>query len=84
MVPEAPAQPTTVLNTIANTVTVDWGISVNNGDPITSYNIQIRGTDGVSFFDELTGCDGTNSYNIEKTACLLTVSSIKIAPFSLL
>lgn len=39
LAPEAPAQPTTVLNTIANTVTVNWDTSVNNGDPITSYKI---------------------------------------------
>ena len=64
-------------------MTVNWDTSVNNGDPITSYHIQIRGTDGVSFYDELTGCDGTNSYYIEKTECLLSVATIQGAPYNL-
>lgn len=56
--PNIPSAPTTSF--VGSDLIVSWTPPVSGGSPITAYNIQIRHSDGVTFSQELTACDGSS------------------------
>lgn len=57
--PDQPEKPTT--SNVGTNVLIDWYEPYDQGADITSFSILIRHSDGVSFSEELTSCDGTDS-----------------------
>ena len=58
-IPTVPNKPLTFVN--GDNVYVDWDAPYNGGSVITSYTILIKETDGVTWTQEMTNCDGTDS-----------------------
>lgn len=58
-IPDIPTDVTTTSTT--DDVTISWTQPYNGGSAITAYTIQIRQSDGVTFSEELTSCDGSDS-----------------------
>lgn len=79
--PSTPGAPTTVFN--GATVTIAWPSSFNGGSPLTSYTVKIRLADGISYLPDLTNCDGANAAVISTMSCIVPVSTLRAAPFSL-
>lgn len=79
--PDTPGAPTTVFN--GATVTITWPSSFNGGSPLTSYTVKIRLADGISYLPDLTNCNGANAAVISTMSCVMPVSSLRAAPFSL-
>jgi hypothetical protein len=64
-------------------VTVYWQAPQENGAAITSYTVYIRGNDGISYFTELSNCDGSDATIIAQTRCTIHVSLLTAEPFVL-
>lgn len=59
LVPEQPAAPTTTIS--GDNVVVTWLAPSENGSTISSYTIAFRESDGITFTEEVTNCDGVDS-----------------------
>lgn len=79
--PFAPAEPTSEVR--ASNVVIEWVEPAANGSPLLGYRIEIRQSDGVTFSEELTNCDGTVYAVKTNTACTIPLDSLTSAPFSL-
>lgn len=79
--PDIPAAPTTTLQD--TNVLISWAAPFNQGSAITSYKIQIRQSDNVSYSLELTDCDGSQNIFIAQTKCSIPVSVLRGSPFNL-
>lgn len=79
--PEQPAQPTTSVS--GDQVTFTWATPVENGTPITGYNVKIRKAD-LTYITDTTVCNGLAQNVITSTECVLPISKLTAAPFSLL
>lgn len=64
-------------------MTISWTTPVENGSAVTSYTILIRHSDGTSFSEETTSCDGTQSSIVTANSCTVPLSNLSVAPFSL-
>lgn len=62
--PEKPAAPTTTV--VNDYVIFDWDAPVDNGTPITSYNVYIRQSD-LTYIIDRTICDGKDLDVIQNT-----------------
>ena len=62
---------------------IDWTEPEDNGSPILGYEIYIRQSDGVTFSQELTHCDGSDSALILATECTIPISVLMSTPFNL-
>lgn len=58
---------------IGETVVVSWRAPYNGGSIVTEYIITIRESDGITFTEELVGCDGTDPQIILARQCSVTV-----------
>ena len=86
IVPAAPPTLTTTIN--GNNVHVEWQSPSTNaqndyGAPITAYNVQIQAIDGISYFTDLTACNGTSSVVVTNLYCDIPISTLLGAPFNL-
>lgn len=79
--PNIPAAPTTTF--IGSNLVVSWTAPISGGSPITAYRIKIRHSDGVTFSEELTSCDGTNSAIVTSVQCSIPSSILNAAPFNI-
>jgi large repetitive protein len=57
-IPDKPLAPTTTLNGI--NVDISWVAPADNGSPISSYTIQIRQSNAVTYSIDFTNCNGSN------------------------
>ena len=76
--------PTTTMNEIANTVTIDWSEPINNGAPIISYKILIRTADLETYLEDPFNCDGSQLVVMASRQCVISVQRLMSAPYSLL
>jgi hypothetical protein len=51
----------TAVDELNQNIMISWNEPDNNGSPITSYTILIRGSDPNFFATDLINCDGTDS-----------------------
>jgi len=62
--PSTPDLPTSIV--VADKVVINWNAPLDNGMPITGYNIYIRKSDDT-FSTELINCDGSQTQIITTT-----------------
>lgn len=58
-VPTKPKTPTTTVN--GENVEVSWDSVYDGGSPLTRYTISILQSDGTTYSEDLTNCDGSDS-----------------------
>lgn len=80
-VPDQPATPTTTVS--FETVVVVFSAPYNGGSTITEYQILIRQSDGSTYSQDLTDCNGADSTIIQTRRCTIPFDTLRAAPFSL-
>jgi hypothetical protein len=84
LVAEEPAQPLAPVTSISESyVAISWEWPNNRGSPITAYKVVIRESDDFTFTEDLIDCDGTNADIVLNRQCLVPISSLRTAPYSL-
>ena len=79
--PAAPGMPTTV--TVGPDIIISWPEVYDNGSPITSYDIVIKGHD-ENYYTELEYCDGTDPDVLANRQCTLPLTTLYAAPFNMI
>jgi len=64
-------------------VKITWTAPYDGGSVISAYKILIRSSDGLTFLQELTSCDGTNSVIIAANSCTIPIATLMASPFNL-
>ena len=73
----------TSIDSVSGGVVVSWpAVPSTNGSPVTNYSISIQDATGI-WRTDATDCDGTTSSVISSKSCLIPMSSLVSAPFSL-
>lgn len=80
-VPDQPNVPTSIYS--YPNVILSWINPYDGASPITSYQITIRHTDGVTFSPELNYCDGSDSSIVSTNTCTVPVTTLRSTPFDL-
>jgi hypothetical protein len=55
----------------------------SGGSPIAEYNVQIRHTDGLTFSQELSQCDGSQADIVSNSQCVIDSHVLNAAPFNI-
>jgi hypothetical protein len=79
--PDTPQNVETVLN--GDYIDVSWDIPSDGGSAITNYLIKVRGNDGVTYWRELTGCEGISPVTVAFGKCSIQKENLLSAPFNL-
>lgn len=79
--PDKPNAPATVWSN--DYIYVFWAAPEDNGAEITSYTVLIRGSDLVTYYTELTSCDGSQQNIVDNLQCVMHVNLLITAPFNL-
>lgn len=81
--PSQPAAPSTVV--VSNTgVTITWTPPFNGGSPITAYSVKIISSDGLTYYNDLVNCNGSNAAIVATASCTVPISILQAVPFNLL
>ena len=80
-VPDAPSAPITAIN--SDLVTITWTIPFDGSTPVTGYIIKIRQSDGITFTEDITDCNGLESQIITSMSCSVPITTLKASPYSL-
>ena len=76
------SEATTTLDVASGGVKISWIQPDDNGDTITSYLIEIK--DSLSGWNtELTDCDGSDGTIITNLYCIVPMTTLTSAPFTL-
>ena len=62
-------------------VLISWSQPDDNSQPLMYFNILIRASDGVNFFEDEANCSGADA---QITSCLVPMSVLTADPFNLL
>lgn len=82
-IPDRPATPTT--SNTGTSVMISWVAPYNGGSAITGYNVQILQVDGITYKENTDYCNArTDLTIIGNTYCVIPVSVLQAAPYSLL
>jgi hypothetical protein len=82
MIPNQPQAPST---TVSNeNVVVSWIAPADNGSPITGYKLLFIKSDGLSYEESTTGCDGSNPTIVLARSCVMPMGLLAASPFNLL
>jgi hypothetical protein len=77
-----PDAPTGVITSFASAeVQISWTKPYNGGSLITAYTIEIRHSDGISFSEDDTYCDGVDATLVSTRTCSIPVDKIRAAPY---
>ena len=60
-----------------------WDVPYNGGTNLTSYTILILESDGLTYTELLSECDGTDTTILEDNTCTVLISTLRAAPYSL-
>lgn len=71
-VPSQPAAPQTTVS--SSSVIVTWVAPYNGGSPITKYTITFRQSDGLTFTEDTTNCNGALTATITSMMCTINFS----------
>jgi hypothetical protein len=64
-------------------VKITWVIPYDGSTPIISYFVTIRHNDDLTFSEESTNCQGTDSTIISEHSCSVLISNLIVAPYHL-
>jgi hypothetical protein len=64
-------------------VLVKWTVPYSGSSEITSYTITFLGSDGLTYTEELTYCDGTVTEIMDSTECTVPSIVFTQAPYNL-
>jgi len=79
-----PDPPATVTTTNTNDqVTVSWSDPVANGQAVHAYRFYVLQSDGVTYTEETTDCDGTNASVVSSRQCTIALLTLRSSPYSL-
>lgn len=62
-----PVAPVCTTTNSGTGVIIDWNSPTNNGAVITSYTVLIQQSDGVTYSEDTTNCDGSDSAIVSNT-----------------
>jgi hypothetical protein len=80
-VPSTPEAPLTILS--GTSVIISWLVPYNGGSTITSYTITIRESDGVTFSEDATSCDGSDPTIMAQKRCVVSFDVFRGEQFNL-
>jgi hypothetical protein len=81
---EVPAQAAAPTTSFSDTeVVIAWTEPDNMASAITSYHIYIRESDGITYSEEFTYCDGTDAVIIAAKSCTIPVSILRGSHYNL-
>jgi hypothetical protein len=83
--PNKPEPPTTEFEGSQDygNIIVRWVAPVSGGSPIIAYQITLRESDGVTFTEEMTYCDGQDSIITNNVQCTIPSSVLNSAPYTI-
>jgi hypothetical protein len=55
----------------------------SRGSAITAYKVKLVQYDGISYAEETTQCEGSQSTVVEELSCAIPISTLKAAPYLL-
>lgn len=79
--PEQPSSPTS--SNTGTEIVINWTAPSDNGAEITSYTITIRQSDGVTFSEDTSNCDGNDATIISTRQCTVPLATLTTGPYSL-
>lgn len=79
--PTKPNAPSTVLSD--TNIDISWFLPYNGGSPVQSYTITILASDGVSWIEDVSTCDGTNADILSARSCTVPISVLRNPPYLL-
>lgn len=62
---------------------ITWVIPYDGSSPITGYFVTIRHNDDLTFSEEVTNCQGSDSAIITEHSCSVLISDLIVAPYHL-
>lgn len=80
--PDQPSAPTLAVNSDVN-VRISWAAPDDNSATITSYTIQILQSDGTTFSEDSTNCDGSSTTIKNQRYCDVPFTTLRASPYSL-
>lgn len=81
-VPDTPDAVVTSVVTNVN-VKIQWTAPNANSQPILEYQVVIANRDGSSFIETKALCDGSRNFVLTSTYCIIPITSLRSAPYSL-
>jgi hypothetical protein len=69
--------------TSADQVVVAWNAPYNGGTAILFYTITFRQSDGITYSESLTTCDGSDALIMAQKICYIPFTTFKVDPFNL-
>ena len=76
--PSQPAAPTTAVGSAAGAIEISWAAPDSQGDPITSYLVEIQGATPGAWTAEAAHCGGTSA-----VSCTVPMAVVTAAPYLL-
>jgi hypothetical protein len=81
---DIPAAPAPVVTSITDLYArVAWSEPDDKSAAIEEYEIRLRAADGVTLAEETTYCEGSRSAIVESRYCLVPMTTLRAAPYSL-
>lgn len=80
--PDTPSAPT--VTSTSTYVKIAWTAPSSNNVAIDAYKIEIISSNGVTYFEDLIHCDGTDSTIITNLYCLIPMTTLRASPYSLI
>lgn len=68
---------------IGTNVRISFTAPNNNGKPIDKYQILILQSDGLTYTEDTTDCDGSNAVIISNLYCDIPMQTLRNAPYLL-
>lgn len=80
-VPDAPVAAVTAVS--GDHVTVTWTIPFDGSSSITGYEIKLRESDGLTFTEDITDCNGLEAEIISSLTCSVPIATLIAVPYNL-
>jgi hypothetical protein len=81
---EIPVTPTEITTTISDIyVKLSWDLPSERSSTIVEYEILIAATDGTTFTEETSHCEGSLAAVVSARYCHVPMATLRAAPFSL-
>jgi hypothetical protein len=79
-----PGKPSTPSTSISGTnVVISWTVPDDGSAAIVGYVITILQEDGVTFTEDLTYCDGSDSTILSSQSCTVPIATLRANPYNL-
>jgi hypothetical protein len=81
---KVPEMPISVQTSVElSSVVISWTPDYDGGSPIIAYQIVIRESDGLTFTEDASNCDGSSAQVVVDLECTVPISVLKESPYSL-